>query len=116
MSVQNAISLAQKKDAELKLFEGLHKADHKINNITLKKKDKPTNPTGPCHACNGPHFIKDCDKVICLRCKPNLNNHSPAKCPRKHPSSHAMNNNSPYRHNTRNIHEANNYPEPNLQL
>ena len=68
MSVQNAISLAQMKDAELKIIEGLnnHEVDHKIHNITLNQKDKPTSPSGPCHACNGPYFIKDCDEAICL--------------------------------------------------
>ena len=63
MSVQNAISLAQKKDTELKIIEGLHnhEADHKIYNITINQKDKPTSLPGPCHSCNGPHFIIDCD-------------------------------------------------------
>ena len=70
----------------------------------------------PCHACNVPYFIKDCNEVVCLRCKPKLDNHSPAKYPRKHPSSHPVNNNTPYRHNTRKTHEASNYTEPNLQL
>ena len=37
-SGQNAITLAQKKDAELKIMEGLHNQDsgHKINNIYTK--------------------------------------------------------------------------------
>ena len=118
MSVQNVISLAQKKDAELKIIEGLHnhEAGHKIHNISLNQKDKSTSPPGPCHDCNGLHFIKDCDKAICFRCKPNLNNHSPAKCPKKCHSNCPINNNLPHRHNTRNTHEANNYTESNLQL
>ena len=37
-SVQNAITLAQKKDAELCIIEGLHNHDpeHKIDNIRIK--------------------------------------------------------------------------------
>ena len=69
-SVQNAIMLMQKKDAELKIIDGLHNnnLDHEIHNINLSQNDKPSDP-GPCHACNGPHFIKDCNETTCLRCK-----------------------------------------------
>ena len=38
---------------------------------------------GPCHACNGPHLVQDCEESICKRCKPNLDNHTPAICPRQ---------------------------------
>ena len=118
MLVQNAITLAQKKDTEFNMLEGLHnhEADHKVHNITLNQKEKTTGCPGPCHACNGLHFIKDCDEVICFRCRLNLNKHSPAKCPRRCPSNHPVNNNSSHRHYTRNTHKANNYTEPNLQL
>ena len=59
-SVQNAIMLAQKKDAELHIIKGLHNYDsgHEINNIYPKHNDKPIN-IGPCHACNGPHLVKN---------------------------------------------------------
>ena len=57
--VQNAITLSQKKDAELRIIEGLHNHDsgHEINNTYSKHNDKPAN-TGPYHACNGSHLIK----------------------------------------------------------
>ena len=38
---------------------------------------------GPCHTCNSPHLIKDSEELICKRCKPNLDSHTPARCPRK---------------------------------
>ena len=61
--VQNTITLAQKKNAELKIIEGLHNHDsgHKINNIYTKHNDKPAN-IGPWHACNSPHLIKICNE------------------------------------------------------
>ena len=31
------------------------------------------------------HPIKDCEDSVCKRCKPNLDNHDPARCPRKMP-------------------------------
>ena len=64
-------------DAELKVIEGLHSndLDQKIHNINLSQVEKPINPR-PCHACNGPHFIKDCNGTICLKCKPHINNHT----------------------------------------
>ena len=75
-SVQNAIMLAQKKDAELRIIERLHNhdSDHEINNIYTKHNDIPIN-MGPCHACSGPHLIKDCKESTYGRCKPNLNTH-----------------------------------------
>ena len=56
-SVQYAITLALKKDAELHIIEGLHSHDagHKINNIASKQVSK--NSIGPCHACNGLHLV-----------------------------------------------------------
>ena len=82
--VKNAITLVQKKDAELKIIEGLHNHNlgHESHNIHSGWNDK-SNKHGPCHACNGLHFIKDCDEKTCLRCKPNVNSHTPSKCPRK---------------------------------
>ena len=73
VSVQNAITLAQKIDAELKIIEGLHNHDsgHKIDNIYTKPNDKTAN-IGPCHACNGSHLIKNGNESKCNRCKPNL--------------------------------------------
>ena len=49
-SVQNFITLAQKKDAELRIIEGLHNHDsgHKINNIYTKHNKNPIK-IGPCH-------------------------------------------------------------------
>ena len=38
---------------------------------------------GSCHACSGPHLVKDCEESICKKCKPNLDSHMPARCPRK---------------------------------
>ena len=58
----NAIMLMQKSDTELKIIEGLHNHDlgHEIHNIYSCQNDK-SNKLGPCYACNGPHFSKDCD-------------------------------------------------------
>ena len=87
-SVQNTIALVQKKDAELKIIEGLHDHDlgHEIHNIHSSENDI-SNKLGPCRACNGPHFINNCDERTCIRSKPNLNSHIPSKCPRKHHSN-----------------------------
>ena len=67
-SVQNAITLAQKKEVELHIIEDLHNHDsgHEINNINNKQNDNQNN-IGPCHACNGPHLVKDCNGSICNR-------------------------------------------------
>ena len=64
-SVQNAITLTQKRDVELCIIEGLHNHDsgHKVNNIYNKQNDSPNN-MGPYHACNGPHLVKDCEESI----------------------------------------------------
>ena len=60
--------LAQKKDAELRIIKGLHNHDsgHEINNIYLKHNDK-TITKEPCHACNGPNLIKNCNESTCGR-------------------------------------------------
>ena len=115
-SVQNAITLAQKKDTELCIIEGLHNHDsgHEVNNIYNKQNDTQNN-MGPCHACNGPHLIKDCNESICNRCKPNLDNHTPAKCPRKRPPNKEQKSNPSYTNN--NIRsQSNGHSDPNVQL
>ena len=70
---------------------------------------------GPYHACNGQHLIKDCEDSICKRCKPNLDSHAPARCPRKRPPSGQQKSNSSYtKNNTRN--QSNGHNDPNFQL
>ena len=85
-SVPNAITLAHKKDAELCIIEGLHNHDsgHEVNNIYIKQNDNQNNME-PCHACNSPCLVRECNESICNRCRPNLDNHTPAKCIRKRP-------------------------------
>ena len=85
--MQNAITLAQKKDAELWIIEGLHNHDpeHKINNISNKQYQSSNGNTGPCHGCSGSHLIKDCENSVCKRCKSKLDNHVPARCPKRKP-------------------------------
>ena len=58
-SVQNAITLAQKKGVELCIIEGLHShdSDHEINNITNKNDDQ--NNMGPL-PCSAPH-VRGCN-------------------------------------------------------
>ena len=84
-SVQNTITLAQKKDVELCIIEGLHSHNsyHEINSIN--KQNDNQYKKGPWYACVGPHLIIDCNGLMCNRCKPNLDNHTPAKCSRKRP-------------------------------
>ena len=57
-SVKNAITLAQKKDAELCIIEGLHSHDagHEINSIVNKQNNNQNN-MGPCHACGSPNPV-----------------------------------------------------------
>ena len=109
--------LVQKKDTELKIIEGLHSndLDQEVHNIHRSQTDKPTNP-GTCHTCNGPHFIKVCDDTICLKYKPNLNNHILSKCPRRHPSNWPFIHNTLHNNTIRNTHETNSNAEPKLQL
>ena len=116
-SVQNAITLVQKKDAELCIIEGLNNHDpgHKINSICNKQNENQNNNMGPCHARSSPHLIKDCEDSICKRCKPNLDSHMPARCPRKRPPSRQQKSNSSYtNNNTRN--QSNGHNDPNLKL
>ena len=61
-SVQSAITLAQKMDAELCITEGLNNHDpgHKINHISNKQYLGHISNPGPCHGCSGPHLIRHC--------------------------------------------------------
>ena len=69
----------------------------------------------PCHACIGPNLVKDCEGSMCKRCKPNLDSHTPVRCPRKRPPSRLQKSNPPYtKNNTRNQYNGHN--DPNLQL
>ena len=71
---------------------------------------------GPCHTCNGPHLIKDCNESTCGRCKPNLDKHTPFKCPRKCPFKKHLNAN-PFHNTDNNIrNKFNDHNNPNLQL
>ena len=67
-SVKNAITLAQKKDAELCIIEDLHNhvPEHKINHISNKLYQGKSSSPKCCHGCSGPHLIRDC-KVSCAR-------------------------------------------------
>ena len=57
-SVQIAITLAQKKDAQPLIIEGLHSHNpgHEINNIASNQIDSQNN-IGPCHVCSSPHLL-----------------------------------------------------------
>ena len=115
--VQNAITLAQKKDAELKIIEGLynHDSGHDINNIYPSWNEK-CNKTGPCHTCNGPNFVTDCDEIMCCRCKPNIINHMSSKCPRKCHSNRQLSHTTFNNSDNVNGHKINHYTKPNIQL
>ena len=70
---------------------------------------------GPFHACNGPHLVRDCNESICNRCKPNLDNCTPAKYIRKRPPSRQQKLNPLY--NKNNIRsQPNDHNDPNVQL
>ena len=77
-SVQNAITLAQKKDAELHIIEGLYNLnpEHEINNMSNNHYQNQNSNTGPCHGCSGPHLIKDCKDSVCKWYKPNLDTYN----------------------------------------
>ena len=59
-SVQNAMCLVQKKDAELCIIEGLHNHDpeHEINNIPKMQYQNQNSNMGSCHSCTGPTLNK----------------------------------------------------------
>ena len=50
---------------------------------------------GPYHACSSPHLERDCNESIYNRCRPNLDNPTPAKCIRKRPPNSQLNSNLP---------------------
>ena len=103
----------QKKDAELCTIEGWHNHDlgHGVNNIYNKQNENQNNNMGPCNACNSPHLVKDCEDSLCKRCKPILDSHMPARCPRKRPPSRQQKSNSSYTNNNiRNQSNGNNDP------
>ena len=107
--------LAQKKDSELCIIEGLynHDPEHKINNISNKQYQNSN--TGPFHGYNSSHLKKDCEDLVCKRCKPNSDNHSPARSPRKRPPNRQQQFNPSYNNNPIwNKPKGNN--DPNLQL
>ena len=68
-SVQNNITLAQKKDAELHIIEALHNQDpvHEINHISNKQYQGQSSNPGPLQCCSGPHLIRDCKNSVCKR-------------------------------------------------
>ena len=39
----------------------------------------------PYIGCNSPHFIRDCENLVCIKCKPNSDNHAQARCPNSKP-------------------------------
>ena len=114
-SFKKIITLAQKKDAELRIIEGLqnHDSGNKFNNIYTKHNDKPIY-IGPCHASNGPHLIKNCNESICGRCKPNPDNHTPSRCPRKCPFSKHQSSSTSHSNDNSNRTKINIYTKPNL--
>ena len=86
-----------------------------MNTLYPVQNDKSNN-IGPDHACSGPHFIKDCDVTMCLRCKLNFNNHMPSKCPRKCHLIRQLGHNNFNNNNNSNRQKINQHIEPNLQL
>ena len=86
-----------------------------ISNIYPKQNDKQIN-TGPCYACNGPHLVKDCNESICSRCKPNLDDHTPSKCPRRCFFNRQHGSNPFHNTDNSNRNKINSHIKPNLQL
>ena len=70
---------------------------------------------GPCHACSCSHLVRDCSESICNRCRPNLDNHKPAKCIRKRPPNRQQKSNPPYDNNSIRS-QPNGHNHPNVQL
>ena len=71
---------------------------------------------GFCHVCNGPHFIKDCNASIYNRCKPNLDNHTPAQCPTERPLYRQLKSNPSYNNNNNVRNQSNGHNDSNVQL
>ena len=88
---------------------------HEITNIYTKPNDK-TASTGHCHICNGPHLIKNCNESTYSRCKPNLDKHTPARCPRKHPFSKHPSSSNPHSNDNSNKTKINNLLNQTYQL
>ena len=115
--MQHTIILAQKKDVELCIIEGLHNHDrvHENNHICNNQYQSQNSNPGLCHGCSGPHLVRECKNSVCKRCKPNLDSHVPARCPsRKTPAKqqwlNSLFSNSPHRN------QSNIYNDPHLQL
>ena len=53
---------------------------------------------------------------MCLRCKPNFDNHTPSKCPRRCYSNKQLGHRTFNNKNNGNGHKINQHTEPNLQL
>ena len=109
--------ISTEKGCRTEIIEGLHNHDlgNEINNIYPGWNNKSNN-IGPCHACNGPHFVKDCDETMCLRCKPNFDHCTLSKCPRKcHPNKQFGHNDFNNKNNG-NRWKINQHTKPNLQL
>ena len=70
---------------------------------------------GPCHACSGPHLVRDCNESICNRCRPNLDNHTPPKCIRKRAPNRQQHSNPSYNNNSI-WSQSNGHNDPNVQL
>ena len=69
-SVQNTITLAQKKDTELWIIEGIHNNDSDlgINDTSSNKQyQSKSSSSGPCHSCSGPYLIRDCEDSVCKK-------------------------------------------------
>ena len=71
---------------------------------------------GPCHTCNGPLLIKDCNESSCGRYKPNLDKHVPYKYPRNCPFNKQPNTNPFHNTDNSNRNKFNDHKDPNLQL
>ena len=115
-SAQNAITIVQKKDTEFCIIEDLHNHDseQKINNISTSNikiriviQDHAMVVTA--------NTLKDCEDSLCKRCKPNLDNHAPARCSRKRPPNRQQWFN-PYYNNNPTRNNPNSHNDPNLQL
>ena len=115
-SVQNAITLAQKKDAELHIIEGSHNHDpeHEVYSISNKYYQNQNSDTGPCHGCSGP-YLKDCEIWVHKRCKPNLDNYVPARCPKRKPPTKQQWLNPSY-NSIPSRNQLNDHDDPNVQL
>ena len=108
---------SSEKDAELCIIQGLlnHDPEHKIKNISNKQYQNQKCNTGLCHGCSGSCLIKDCKDSVCKRCRPNLDNHAPARCPRKRSPNRQQWLNPSYSNNPPR-HQPNGHNDPNLQL